>query len=79
VYCDEDGRIPLQPAVAEPENNRDAHHAPRGYLPIDGIAAYDQAVQKLLLGTDSPLFASGHVLTTQSVGGAGALMIGAGG
>ncbi|EGH46967.1 aromatic amino acid aminotransferase, partial [Pseudomonas syringae pv. pisi str. 1704B] len=52
-------------------------HAPRGYLPIDGIAAYDQAVQKLLLGADSPLIASGRVLTTQSVGGTGALKIGA--
>ncbi|MFH7618091.1 aminotransferase class I/II-fold pyridoxal phosphate-dependent enzyme, partial [Pseudomonas syringae group genomosp. 7] len=64
-------------AVAEAEKNRVAQHAPRGYLPFDGIAAYDQAVQKLLLGTDSPLFASGHVLTTQSVGGTGALKIGA--
>ena len=26
---------------------------PRGYLPIEGIAAYDQAVQKLLFGADS--------------------------
>ncbi|EPN56884.1 aromatic amino acid aminotransferase, partial [Pseudomonas syringae pv. actinidiae ICMP 19096] len=58
VYCDEDGRIPLLRAVAEAEKTRVAQHAPRGYLPIDGIAAYDQAVQKLLLGADSPLIAS---------------------
>lgn len=77
VYCDEDGRIPLLRAVAEAEKTRVAQHAPRGYLPIDGIAAYDQAVQKLLLGADSPLIASGRVLTTQSVGGTGALKIGA--
>ncbi|KPW20516.1 Aspartate transaminase [Pseudomonas syringae pv. aceris] len=77
VYCDEDGRIPLLRAVAEAEKVRVAQHAPRGYLPIDGIAAYDQAVQKLLLGADSPLIASGRVLTTQSVGGTGALKIGA--
>ncbi|MCF5714839.1 MULTISPECIES: amino acid aminotransferase [Pseudomonas syringae group] len=77
VYCDEDGRIPLLRAVAEAEKIRVAQHAPRGYLPIDGIAAYDQAVQKLLLGAESPLIASGRVLTTQSVGGTGALKIGA--
>ncbi|KPX38651.1 Biosynthetic Aromatic amino acid aminotransferase alpha Aromatic-amino-acid aminotransferase [Pseudomonas savastanoi pv. glycinea] len=77
VYCDEEGRIPLLRAVAEAEKIRVAQHAPRGYLPIDGIAAYDQAVQKLLLGADSPLIASGRVLTTQSVGGTGALKIGA--
>lgn len=77
VYCDEDGRIPLLRAVAEAEKIRVAQHAPRGYLPIDGISAYDLAVQKLLLGADSPLIASGRVLTTQSVGGTGALKIGA--
>ncbi|RMU16166.1 Aromatic amino acid aminotransferase, partial [Pseudomonas savastanoi pv. glycinea] len=43
VYCDEEGRIPLLRAVAEAEKIRVAQHAPRGYLPIDGIAAYDQA------------------------------------
>lgn len=77
VYCNEEGRIPLLRAVAEAENIRVAQHAPRGYLPIDGIVAYDLAVQKLLFGTDSPLIASGRVLTTQAVGGTGALKIGA--
>src|SRR5690606_77765 len=51
--------------------------AARGYLPIEGIAAYNQAVQKLLLGADSPLPASGRVLTAQALGGTGALKIGA--
>ena len=51
--------------------------APRGYLPIEGIAAYDQAVQKLLFGSDSELLAAGRVVTTQSVGGTGALKTGA--
>jgi len=77
VYCDEAGKIPLLRAVAEAEKIRVAQHAPRGYLPIDGIAAYDLAVQKLLLGADSPLIAAGRVLTTQAVGGTGALKIGA--
>ena len=77
VYCNEEGRIPLLRAVVEAETIRVAQHASRGYLPIDGIAAYDQAVQKLLFGNDSPLIAAGRVITTQAVGGTGALKIGA--
>ncbi|MBZ9781999.1 aspartate/tyrosine/aromatic aminotransferase [Pseudomonas sp. REP124] len=77
VYCNEEGRIPLLRAVVEAETIRVAQHASRGYLPIDGIAAYDQAVQKLLFGNDSPLIAAGRVVTTQAVGGTGALKIGA--
>jgi aromatic-amino-acid transaminase len=77
VYCNEEGRIPLLRAVVEAETIRVAQHASRGYLPIDGIAAYDQAVQKLLFGADSPLLAAGRVITTQAVGGTGALKIGA--
>ncbi|OOG11398.1 amino acid aminotransferase [Pseudomonas sp. C9] len=77
VYCNEEGRIPLLRAVVEAETIRAAQHASRGYLPIDGIAAYDQAVQKLLFGNDSPLIAAGRVITTQAVGGTGALKIGA--
>ena len=77
VYCNEEGRIPLLRAVIEAETQRAAQHASRGYLPIDGIVAYDQAVQKLLFGADSPLLAAGRVVTTQSVGGTGALKIGA--
>ena len=77
VYCNEEGRIPLLRAVIEAEAARVAQHAARGYLPIDGIAAYDQAVQTLLFGTDSALLAAGRVVTTQAVGGTGALKIGA--
>ena len=77
VYCNEEGRIPLLRAVIEAETIRAAEHASRGYLPIDGIQVYDQAVQKLLFGADSALLAAGRVITTQSVGGTGALKIGA--
>ena len=77
VYYNEEGRIPLLRAVAEAEKARIEAHAPRGYLPIDGIAAYDNAVQRLLLGADSELIAAGRVITTQAVGGTGALKTGA--
>ncbi|RZA10118.1 MAG: aminotransferase class I/II-fold pyridoxal phosphate-dependent enzyme, partial [Proteobacteria bacterium] len=77
VYCNEEGRIPLLRAVIEAETQRVAQHAARGYLPIDGIAAYDKAVQTLIFGAQSPLLAAGRVVTTQAVGGTGALKIGA--
>lgn len=59
------------------EKARIEAHAPRGYLPIEGIAAYDQGVQKLLFGNESELLAAGRVVTTQAVGGTGALKLGA--
>ena len=77
VYFTEEGRIPLLRAVVEAEKARLEARAPRGYLPIEGIAAYDSAVQKLLFGADSALLAEGRVVTTQSLGGTGALKTGA--
>ena len=77
VYYNEEGRIPLLRAVAEAEQARIAAHAPRGYLPIEGIAAYDSAAQKLLFGNDSALLAEGRVVTAQALGGTGALKVGA--
>ncbi len=77
VYTNEEGRIPLMRAVAAAETTLTAAHAPRGYLPIEGIAAYDQAVQTLLFGRQSSLIADGRVITTQALGGTGALKVGA--
>jgi aromatic-amino-acid transaminase len=77
VYCGEDGKIPVLRAVRAAEQARAATATPRGYLPIDGIPAYDAAVQKLLLGAESPLLSSGRVITAQALGGTGALKIGA--
>jgi len=50
---------------------------PRGYLPIDGIAAYDDGVKKLVFGADSEPYQSGRIATVQGLGGTGALKIGA--
>ncbi len=77
VYCDESGRIPLLRAVRDAERARVEAGVPRGYLPIEGLAAYDAAVQKLLFGADSPLITSGRLVTAQALGGTGALKIGA--
>lgn len=77
VYFTDEGRIPLLRAVREAEKARLEAAAARGYLPIEGIAGYNQAVQALLLGQHSPLIAEGRVVTAQALGGTGALKIGA--
>ena len=77
IYYDEQGRIPLLKAVQQVEQSLAAAARPRGYLPIDGLPAYTQATRELLFGKDSPLLAEGRVATTQTVGGSGALRVGA--
>ncbi|KHL57609.1 aromatic amino acid transaminase [Xanthomonas cannabis] len=77
IYYDENGRIPLLRAVHKIEQQLAQEAKPRGYLPIDGLAAYDKATQELLFGAESALVASGRVATSQTVGGSGALRVGA--
>ncbi|MFC0154234.1 aromatic amino acid transaminase [Xanthomonas dyei] len=77
IYYDENGRIPLLRAVHKIEQQLAQDAKPRGYLPIDGLAAYDKATQELLFGAESALVASGRVATSQTVGGSGALRVGA--
>jgi len=77
VYTDENGKLPLLKAVREAEKLRLTASPPRGYLAIEGLAAYNVAVQNLLFGADSPLIAAGRTVTAQALGGTGALKIGA--
>jgi aromatic-amino-acid transaminase len=77
VYYDENGKLPLLRCVAQAEARMMASPAARGYLPIDGIAAYDKAVQALVFGADSPLLRDGRVATVQGLGGTGGLKVGA--
>ncbi len=77
VYFDDQGRIPLLKAVRQAEVARIEAAAARGYLPIEGIPGYNKGAQTLLLGKDSALIAAGRALTAQTLGGTGALKIGA--
>jgi len=77
VYYDDNGKIPLLAAVKAAEKVRLEAMPPRGYQPIEGLAAYNQAVQKLLFGAASPLLAEGRVVTAETLGGTGALKVGA--
>jgi aromatic-amino-acid transaminase len=77
VYTDENGKLPLLACVAAAEQQLVEAAKPRGYLPIDGIAAYDAAVQGLVFGADSELVKARRVATVQAIGGTGGLKIGA--
>jgi aromatic-amino-acid transaminase len=77
VYCDDNGRIPLLECVKRAEREIADKAAPRGYLPIDGIPAYDKAVQAMLFGEDSEIVAMSRGVTIQALGGTGGLKVGA--
>ena len=77
VYYDDDGKLPLLKCVRAAEATMAQAPKPRGYLPIDGIAAYDSAVKALVFGADSEPVKSGRVVTAQGIGGTGGLKIGA--
>ena len=77
VYFDENGKLPLLACVQAAEKALMDTPKPRGYLPIDGIAAYDNAVKKLVFGADSDVVKQGRVATVQALGGTGGLKIGA--
>ena len=77
VYYDDNGKLPLLHCVQAAEAKMAEAPKPRGYLPIDGIAAYDAAVKALVFGEDSEPIKSGRVATAQGIGGTGGLKIGA--
>ena len=77
VYYDDNGKLPLLQCVQAAEKTMMEAPKARGYLPIDGIAAYDAAVKGLVFGVDSEPVKSGRVATVQALGGTGGLKIGA--
>src|SRR3990172_828924 len=72
VYYDDEGKIPLLECVRHAESERLKTAPHRGYLPIDGLAAYDRAVQELVFGSQEK-----NIVTVQALGGTGGLKIGA--
>ncbi|MGV8804118.1 MAG: amino acid aminotransferase [Polaromonas sp.] len=77
VYYDDKGKLPLLQCVQKAEEQMAQAPKARGYLPIDGIAAYDSAIKTLVFGADSEPVKSGRIATVQCIGGTGGLKIGA--
>jgi aromatic-amino-acid transaminase len=77
VYFDAQGKLPILQCVLAAEKQLAEAPMPRGYLPIDGIAAYDRSVQELVFGGDSAALRDGRIATVQTLGGTGGLKVGA--
>ncbi len=76
VYTDDNGKVPVLKCVRTAEQKLAETAMPRNYLPIDGIAAYDRAVQETLFGKDTPAVKEGRIVTVQTLGGTGGLKVG---
>ncbi len=77
VYFNDEGKLPVLRCVAEAERQLLESPKAKNYLPIDGIAAYDKAVQGLVFGADSEAVTAGRIATVQALGGTGGLKLGA--
>ncbi|HSD44165.1 MAG TPA: amino acid aminotransferase [Burkholderiales bacterium] len=77
VYYDDQGKVPVLECVRRVERDMLETVTPKGYLPIDGIPAYDRAVQHLAFGADSAVVREGRAITVQALGGTGALKVAA--
>jgi aromatic-amino-acid transaminase len=77
LYYDEQGRVPLLESVRQAEAALAASLTSRPYLPMEGAADYRAAVQKLVFGGDCAALKAGRIATIQTLGGSGALKIGA--
>ncbi|PXX47552.1 aromatic amino acid transaminase [Undibacterium pigrum] len=77
VYYDDNGKVPLLECVKKAEAILMEKFSPRTYLPIEGLAAYDKAVQELVFGADSDVVKEKRAITAQAIGGTGALKLGA--
>lgn len=77
VYYDDNGKVPLLECVQKAEATLMEQQSPRTYLPIEGLAQYDKAVQELVFGADSAIIQEKRAITVQALGGTGALKLGA--
>jgi aromatic-amino-acid transaminase len=77
VYYDDNGKVPVLECVRRAEQKIAENPQPRSYLPIDGMPAYNKAVQEVVFGAGSAVVGAGRVVTAQALGGTGALKIGA--
>ena len=77
IYFDGDGKLPLMAAVRDAERGLLARSGPRSYLPISGNPDYRDGIQQLVFGADHPARRGRRIITLQTLGGSGALKVGA--
>lgn len=77
VYYTEDGKLPVLSCVTKAEQQINKSNAARGYLPMDGLPNYRLACQRLVFGENNPAIKDQRIATIATIGGSGALKIGA--
>ena len=78
LYYNEQGIIPQLQAVAAAEDRLQAEpHNASLYLPMEGLPAYRNAIAPLLFGAEHPMLKAGRIVSIQTLGGSGALKVGA--
>mgnify|MGYP000863082055 FL=1 len=78
LYYNADNIVPQLEAVKTAYKNIEASNEQvKLYLPMDGLKPYNQATQALVLGENSPARRDGRAVTIQTLGGSGALKVGA--
>jgi aromatic-amino-acid transaminase len=77
VYLDEQCRLPMMRSVLKAETAVLNTIGARPYLPMEGAPAYRKEVQHLLFGADHEAVEAKRIATVQTVGGSGALKVGA--
>ncbi|RAS21330.1 aromatic amino acid transaminase [Paraburkholderia bryophila] len=77
IYFDDAGKLPVMDAVRRAETALLDAIGPRSYLPMSGLPLYRDGAQTLVFGADSEARAAGRIATLQTIGGSGALKVGA--
>ena len=78
LYYNEDSIVPQLNAVKTAlKNIEPLNDKVKLYLPMDGSKTYNQATQALVFGENSQARQDGRVVTIQTLGGSGALKVGA--
>lgn len=77
LYYDETGMLPILDSVRAAAARVNEQVAAYGYLPMEGMASYRQALQSLIFGAGSAARRENRIATIQTVGGSGAIRLGA--
>ena len=77
IYYDDGGKVPVLECIRRAEHKLASTPLPRSYLPIDGLQTYDRAARELVFGPNSAPVNDKRVVTVQTLGGTGALKVGA--
>ena len=78
LYYNEQAIIPQLEAVRQAADRLQSQQQKASlYLPMEGLAPYRRAVQTLLFGDNHPALRAGRIATIQTLGGSGALKVGA--